>query len=221
MKIKINKENLIAGVIAIVALASIICELIFGGISTTSVAAAIKDTTSIFVDIIVFALAFKVFFKKEDTSFRGKLETAMETIEESYSPLIREHKAKDTNEGDVLKNQEFIRYDLARKVEALFGEECNDYMRFFELKSDAPEYISFFVRRKFFGDDFDPKTIALHIKGFCERKYEQYKATYSLDKDGANITITFGKAMETEDDIKQLVSVIDDVLFLFIAEYKK
>lgn len=218
---KINKENLIAGIIAIVALVSIICELIFGGISTTSIAAAVKDTTGIFVDIIVFALAFKVFMKKENKSFRGKMETAMETIEESYSPLIREHKAKETNESDTLKNQELIRYDLAKNVEALFGKECNDYMRFFELKSEVPEYITFFVRKKFFGEPFDPETIALHIKGFCERKYEQFKVTYSLDKDGANITVSFGKTMETTEDIKQLISVIDDVLFLFIAEYKK
>ena len=218
---KINKENVIAGIIAMVALVSIVCELIFGGVSTTSVAAAVKDTTGIFVDIVVFILAFKVFVKKENISFRGQVESAMEKIEESYAPLIREHKANETNEKDVLKNQELIRYDLAKNVEALFGKECNDYMRFFELKSESPEFIRFFVRKKFFGEPFTPETIALHIKGFCERKYEQYAATYSIDKDGANITISFGKAMETSEDIEQLVSVIDDVLFLFIAEYKK
>ena len=114
-----------------------------------------------------------------------------------------------------------IRYDLAKNVEALFGEECNDYMRFFELKSDRPESITFFVRKKFFGEPFDPKTIAIHIKGFCEKKYGQYKVTYSLDKDGASIIVSFDKVMESEEDIARLISVIDDVLFLFIAEYKK
>ena len=156
---KINKENLIAGIIAIVALVSIICELIFGGVSSASVATAVKDITGIFIDIIVFALAFKVFMKKGDTSFRGKMEVAMETIEESYFPLIRKHTAKETNESDILKNQEFIRYDLARKVEALFGEECNDYMRFFELKSDAPEYINFLLEESFLETLLPPKLL--------------------------------------------------------------
>ncbi|MBR6513827.1 MAG: hypothetical protein IKT46_03225 [Clostridia bacterium] len=217
---KINKENLIAGLIAVVALAAIICEVIFGGVSTVSVAAAIKDMTGIIVDVIVFVVAFKVFIKREDVGFRGQLEKAMEEIENSYAPLIKEHKAKDTNEKDVLKNQEYIRYDLAKKVNSLFGEECNDYMRFFELKSESPEDIKFFVRKKFFGEPFEPERIASHIKGFCERKYGQYKVTYALDKDGANITISFGKVMETAEDINSITAIVDDVLFLFIAEYK-
>ena len=218
---KMNKENLIAGLIAIVALAAIVCELVFGGISSVSVSAAIKDITGILVDVIVFFLAFKVFSKKEEVSFRGQLESAMEEIEKSYTPLIREHKAKETNESDLQKNQEFIRYDLAKSVDALFGAECNDYMRFFELKSQEPDKITFYIRKKFFGEPFEAEKIATHIKGFCERKYKQYTATYSLDKDGANITISFGKILETAEDIKTLISVVDDVLFLFIAECKK
>lgn len=121
---KMNKENLIAGLIAIVALAAIVCELVFGGISSVSVSAAIKDITGILVDVIVFFLTFKVFSKKEKVSFRGQLENAMEEIEKSYTPLVREHKAKETNESDLQKNQEFIRYDLAKSVDALFGAEC-------------------------------------------------------------------------------------------------
>lgn len=216
-----KKENLIAGLIAIVAFVAIVCELVFGGISSVSVAAAVKDITGILVDIIVFFLAFKVFSKKENVSFRGQLENAMEEIEKSYTPLIREHKAKETNESDLQKNQEFIRYDIAKNIDSLFGAECNDYMRFFELKSQAPDKITFYVRKKFFGEAFEAEKIATHIKGFCERKYEQYKATYSLDKDGANITISFGKTLENAEDINSLISVIDNVLFLFIAECKK
>ena len=218
---KITKENLIAGIIAIIAFVAIICELVFGGISTESVAGAVKDITGVIVDIGVFLLAFRFVIKKEKSTFRGRLETAMKEIEDSYAPLIREHKAKDTNESDKEKNQELIRYDIAKNVDALFGVEYNDYMRFLELKSKSPEEITFFIRKKFFGEPFDPKNIASHIKGFCEKKYGNYKVTYSLDKDGANITVSFGKVIETLDDIKSVVAVADDVLFLFIAEYKK
>lgn len=218
---KINKENLIAGTIAIIALIAIICEVIFGGVSPASIAAAVKDTTGIIIDIMVFVFAFKALVKKENISFRGQLENAMEEIEKSYTPLIQKHKAKETNESDFLKNQEFIRYDLAKNVDALFGAECKDYMRFFELKAHSPKQITFFVRKKFFGEPFEPEKIATHVKGFCERKYNQYTTTYSLDKDGANITISFGKALENTKDIKEILSIVDDVLFLFIAEYKK
>lgn len=218
---KITKENLIAGIIAVVAFVAIICELIFGGVSTVSIAAAIKDITGIIVDVIVFVLAFRFVIKKEDVSFRGQLEKAMQSVEDSYSPLIKEHVAKDTNESDKRKNQEFIRYDIAKNIDALFGAECNDYMRFLEIKATSPDAISFFVRKKFFGEPFDPEKIAIHVKGFCDKNHDKYKTTYLLDKDGATITVSFGKAMETEDDINSVVSVVDDVLFLFIAENRK
>ena len=88
-------------------------------------------------------------------------------------------KAKETNESDMQKNQEFIRYDLAKNVDALFGEECNDYMRFFELKSESPEKITFYVRKKFFGEPFAPKTIAEHVKGFCDKNMS-YSESFSF-----------------------------------------
>lgn len=218
---KMDKDNLIAGIIALVAFVAIICELLFGGISTTSIAAAVKDTAGIFVDIMVFLLAFKVFSKKKESSVRGEIENAMIKIEKSYEPLIREHQAKETNQSDKNKNEEFIRYDLAEKVEALFGVECNSYMRFFELKSNDPEYITFYIRKKFFGEGFDPEKIAKDIKGFCDRKYNQFLTTYSLDKDGANITLSFNKVLETTEDFDLLTSVVDDVLLLYIAKNKK
>lgn len=218
---KIDRETLIAGIIAIVAFIAIICEVVFGGISTVSIAAAVKDIAGIIVDMMVLFIAFKALVKKDVVTFRGKLETAMENIEKSYAPLIQEHKAKETNENDVLKNQEFIRYDLAKNVDALFGVECKDYMRFFEIKAQSPDKITFYVRKKFFGEPFTPDIIAGHIKGFCEKKYNHYSTSYSLDKDGANITVSFGKVLETNDDIENLISIVDDVLLLYIAEYKK
>ena len=216
----IDKEKLLAGMLAVIALAAIICEMIFSGISTASVASAVKDIAGILVDVIVLLVALKAFVKKDDT-FRGKLESAMEEIEKSYAPLIQEHKAKETNQSDVNKNVTYIRYDIANKVEALFGVECNDYMRFFEINAKTPDKITFFVRKKFFGEPFTPDIIAEHIKGFCDKNYNQYTTTYSTDKDGASITVSFGKTLETCEDIKSLISIVDDVLLLYIAEYKK
>lgn len=216
----IDKEKLLAGMLAVIALAAIICEMIFSGISTASVASAVKDIAGILVDVIVLLVALKAFVKKDDT-FRGKLESAMEEIEKSYAPLIQEHKAKETNQSDVNKNVTYIRYDIANKVEALFGVECNDYMRFFEINAKTPDKITFFVRKKFFGEPFTPDIIAEHIKGFCDKNYNQYTTTYSTDKDGASITVSFGKTLETCEEIKSLISIVDDVLLLYIAEYKK
>ncbi len=216
---KFDKEKKIAGIVACVALIAIICELAFSGISTVSIAAAIKDIAGIFVDITVLLLAFKVFFKKEEENdIRFKIETAMEKIEKSYSPLIKEHIAQDTNLRDKAKNEEYIRYDIAKNVNSLFGVKCNDYLRFFEILSQSPKSITFYIRSKFFGKSFDPEKIALRIKGFCEKNYEKCETTYELDKDGSNITISFGKVLSTEKDIDTLISIIDDVLLLYIAE---
>ena len=85
---KIDKEKALAGIVAVVALVAIICELVFGGISTASIAGAVKDIAGITVDISVFLLAFRAFAKKEDTTFRGKLESAMEVGYKKYTSII-------------------------------------------------------------------------------------------------------------------------------------
>ena len=44
---KIDKQTAWAGIVGIIALVAIVCELVFGGISTVSVSASIKDLMGI------------------------------------------------------------------------------------------------------------------------------------------------------------------------------
>ena len=75
---KIDKQTAWAGIVGIIALIAIVCELVFGGISTASVSASIKDLMGIAIDVMVFILAIKIATKKADTEpLETKLENAL------------------------------------------------------------------------------------------------------------------------------------------------
>ena len=75
---KIDKQTFWAGVAGMVALIAIICELIFGGISTVSVSAAIKDLMGIAIDVMVFIVAVKLAAKPNRAEpLEIKLENAL------------------------------------------------------------------------------------------------------------------------------------------------
>ncbi len=212
-------ENYLGGIFAVIAAAAAVMEMILGGFSVESIVACIKDLFGMMAVVIIFFFVVKSEWPIK--SFRKKLEKAMEGVEESYSPLIREHVANEGNASDVAVNQKFIRYDLARKVSSLFGDQCNDYMRFFELKATDPDKITFFARQKFFGESFDPETIAGHTKGYLDKKHEGIDVTYQANKDGASIVVSFGRVLKSQRDIEKILGIIDDVLFVFTVENKQ
>lgn len=211
-------NDYLGGIFAVIAAIAAVFEMSLGGFSVEAIVACIKDIFSMLAVVVVFFFILK--YEWPFKSFRKKLEHAMKSVEASYAPLLREHKAKKENTADAAANQKFIRYDLARKVSALYGEQCNDYMRFLELPAEKPEGIAFFVRQKFFGEGFNPESIAKHTKSYLDKKHNSLNVTYHLDKDGARIDVLFDCALRSQKDIDQLLAIIDDVLFVFIAENK-
>lgn len=86
---KMDKQTFWAGLVGIIALVAITCELVFGGISTTSLSAAIKDLMGIAIDVMVFILAIKIFTKKsEDETLDAKLETALDQWRSENANMI-------------------------------------------------------------------------------------------------------------------------------------
>lgn len=86
---KIDKQTFWAGMVGIVALIAIICELIFDGISTASVSAAIKDFMGIAIDVMVFIVAVKLATKTNSTdSLEIKLENALDKWRMDHANMI-------------------------------------------------------------------------------------------------------------------------------------
>jgi hypothetical protein len=87
---KMDKEKALAGILGIVALVCIVVQLVSGGISTSSVAGAIKDLTGIAIQILVFILAIRIVTKKnaEDSSLEDKLKTELEKWMAAHANMI-------------------------------------------------------------------------------------------------------------------------------------
>lgn len=212
-------ENYLGGIFAVIAAIAAIIEMAVAGFSADAIVGCVKDLFSMLAVVVIF---FYVVYKEWPLkSFRKRLEQAMESLEQSYHPLIREHVTKESNASDVAVNQKLIRYDLARNVNALYSTPCNDYMRFFELDAMHPDRITFFVRQKFFGDAFQPELIARNVQTYLQKNHTGLGIHSQIDKDGACITVMFPHTLHSQKDITQLLSIIDDALFIFVAENKK
>jgi hypothetical protein len=86
---KMDKQTFWAGLVGIIALVAISCELTFGGVSTASVSAAIKDLMGIAIDVMVFIVAIKIATRKtEDEPIETKLGNALDKWRSENSNMI-------------------------------------------------------------------------------------------------------------------------------------
>ena len=214
-------EKLWGSVFGIVAIVAAIVEMFINGVDAASVVGAIKDVSGTLVVVLVLVVFLKSLPKKPK-NFREQFEKEMGEIEQSYAPLVIEYVPKDTAKDSYkAKNATVIRYDILSSVDALFGKEQADHLRLFELNAEQPERVSFYVREKFFGKPFDAKEIAESIALRLQAKFSDYKVTHKADSSGETITVDFNKVMETEEDAKELVNLINAAILLFVAKNKK
>ena len=97
---KIDKQTFWAGMVGIVAFIAIICELIFGGISTASVSAAIKDLMGIAMDVMVFIVALKLVTKDHSTEpLETKLENALDKWRMDHANMIIRNEEYDRKQN--------------------------------------------------------------------------------------------------------------------------
>jgi len=223
---KITKENLIAGIIAIIAFVAIICELVFGGISTESVAGAVKDITGIVVDIGVFLLAFRFALKKpEEESLDVKISTALNKWRsENSSMIIRDE------EYDLDKN--YFSFFMRTDVKNFFADATAEktigwFVRV--PKVDSDEYLNDTFKIQFHlnistflkGKQIEDRKKAFEAIAGDIAKYIQAKCEVAVDKisvsdNDATIDVivngltTDGNSGDTIDDqIQKFISIID------------
>ena len=113
---KIDKQTAWAGIVGIIALIAIVCELAFGGVSTASVSASIKDSMGIVIDVMVFVLAIKIATKKTETeSLDTKLENALDNWRADKSNMIIRDEEYD-------KNKDFFSFFMRTDLKNFFGD---------------------------------------------------------------------------------------------------
>lgn len=212
MKKLLEKTDLLAGIFAVMSIAAIVCEIIFGGFTKESIVGGIKDVSGILVDVLVLIVAASVLIHKP-VNFKTIFNVAMDSIKTKYSPLLVE----DKKEG-------VIRYNIASNSDALFSQTGKSYKRIFELAEDKPEEIRFYINKSFFdqkgGEEFNASSIANEIAVRLANAYKDYEVIPVPNKENYELQIKFNSEIKTKEDIDSLVSLIDYTLLLFVARNK-
>ena len=82
-----EKHDLLAGIVAVVAVISIICEVAFADFTMDSIVAGIKDVTGILIDFLVLIVAASALIRRP-VNFKEKFNLAMKEIKIKYDPLL-------------------------------------------------------------------------------------------------------------------------------------
>lgn len=231
---KIDRESMWPGLVGIIALVAIICELAFGGISTVSVSAAIKDLMGIAIDVMVFVLAIRIATKRtEEESLETKLENALDKWRNEHSNMI----VRD-EEYDKSKNQYtfFMRTDLKN----FFGDAkaLKKPGRFVRIpKIGSSEYLNKTFTLQFYlnvstfleGKQVENRKSAFEIITGEISSYVQAKCNVSVDKisvtdtDATITIIANGLAADEENNISideqinKLISIIDTTYTCYLV----
>lgn len=209
-----EKHDLLAGIFAVLAFISIICEMAFGGFTKEGLVAGVKDISGILIDVLVLLVAASVLIRKP-VNFKDKFNDAMMALKEKYEPLL----VADKKEG-------VIRYNIASNPDALFSGLAKSPERIFELNENNPDKICFYINKSFFSrpgsTDYDPEKIALQIQSRLTSipDYKDYKISTFPNGTNYRVEVNFKRVLDSNEDIDILISLIDYTMFLFIARNK-
>ncbi|MBR5278957.1 MAG: hypothetical protein IKU23_06795 [Clostridia bacterium] len=218
------EEKILGGIFGTISIVATIIEMCANGFSTATVFGAVKDIFGTLVVVVLFITVMKALKPKKAKNFRELLNTSMEKVEANYAPLIRKAVIKETDtDAKVNKLQNFIRYEIGSNMNALFGEDCGNYIRFFDIDATTPNAIVFPIRETFFGNKenapFNAETIIYKISNSLQKRFTDYQVKGDIKK--KEIVVSFNKTLSSYEDAETLCRLIDTVVLLFIAENKK
>lgn len=221
---KIDSEVLLGGIFGAIAIVAILIEMLLGDFEAAAVAGGIKDIAGTVVGVMVFAIAAKAIFKKEDTSFHAVFTREMEDIENKYMPLLARAEANG-DDRRAQKLAEVVRYELSTNIDALMDGDAKNYASFFEFDISSPDKISFFINKTTFmgrsPESFDPlrKEITLKIENGILRRYAGLGK--GLKRTANGFEISFEHVLKTKEDARMLADLVDNIMLLYIAVCKK
>lgn len=231
---KIDKQTAWAGIVGIIALIAIVCELAFSGISTASVSASIKDLMGIAIDVTVFILAIKIATKKVDTEpLETKLENALDKWRADNANMIVRDEEYD-------KDKDFFSFFMRTDLKNFFGDakalkKPGWFVRI--PKIGSLEYMTKTFKVQFHlnvstfleGKNVDDRKSAFAAITDNISKYLQAKCKVSVDKISiteADATITViangliadeEKGITVDDQINNFISIIDTAYICYLV----
>ena len=206
-----NFEKIGGGILGAIAIVSAILEMIFNGISTATVMAAIKDVSGTLIVVMVLLVALKKLFPKKQQGFSAVFRDEMKMLEEKYNPLIK------------YVDSERIEFQIADNCACLYSGKEGNYHRFFAFL-EHEQSITFKTSKTFFfgrtseGHEKELEDIAFAIASTVAHSFDGIEK-FTDTKD--SFTLFFKAPFESDASARELVAVIDKVLLLYVARCKK
>lgn len=231
---KMDKQTFWAGMAGTVALIAILCELIFGGISTTSVSAAIKDLMGIAIDVMVFLIAIKLSAKPNRTEpLETKLQNALNQWRNEHANMI-------ICDDEYDKSKFWCSFSMKTDLKNFFGDATALSKPGWFMRIPKPENSNFpvnsfkiifhlnvstFLEGKNVSNRKDAfETIAKDIALYLQAKTNVTIDNISISDKEATITVitnNFSTAEENnitiDDQIQNFITIIDTAYTCYLV----
>lgn len=206
------EEKVWGGIFGGIAIIAALAEMFFNGISAATVAGAIKDIFGTLIVIVLF-ITFIRQMPKKSKDFKGVFKAEMDKNIVKYSPLISADSEKDG------------RYKIASRLDAIYDNNTGAYSTLFDF--DFRSEIQFNVSKTVFAgrgaSDSEFAELQGRIVSDISRKIEKNfgEIVSECSKTSSGLKIRFRKELSTAEEAVAAAEIVDSVMLLFIAEYKK
>lgn len=206
------QEKVWGGIFGGIAIIAALAEMFINGIDAASIAGAVKDVFGTLIVIVLF-ITFIRQIPKKSKDFRGIFKAEMDKNIVKYSPLIEIDSAK---EG---------RYKIASRLDAIYDNNPGAYSTLFDF--DYKSEIQFNVSKTVFAgrgaSDAEFAELQGRIVSDVSRKIEKNfgEIVSECSKTSSGFKIKFRNELSTDEEAVAAAEIVDNVMLLFIAEYKK
>lgn len=226
---KIATETIVGGIAAAIAGVAIFAEVALNGFTTAAVAAGVKDVSTTLVALIVLVVAVsKLKPKKDVETYESVLKKELDKWVEHSMPLV--HHAEDYENGDryyLITNFDKSFYNDESKKEICERAKVNSGTyngKFVDLPTRENPSLKFYLnastfkgRSKVEEEKYDDTLEKLSgIFASCINKNFRDFCFADVRTDKKSIMVNFEKKLESPDDARDLVRLIEYVMTLYI-----
>lgn len=210
---KVDLEQWLSAIAGLVALVAIFFEMKIAGFDAASIAGGIKDIAGTIIAVVMLIVALDVFRtkKQKNEGFQDTFNVEIEKTIEKYSPILTFWGIESTQ-----KLSNAYRYNIANKLDCISTKEPGGNNKFFRVK-EGLQSIEFSVSATVFADR--KEAVTARISSRIKDTHSEFIAETVPSKEG--FVLHLQKPLTNEDDAIALVEIIDHILLLYIAEYKK
>ena len=210
---KIELEKWLSALLGIVAIVAIFYEMKLANFDEASVAGAVKDIAGTIIAVVMLIVALDSLRnkKRKAKNFEEAFAKSFDRVIEKYAPVL-----SFFGEEEVQKLGKTLRYNIANRLDAISTKVPGGNNKFFRIKSHIQE-VEFSVSATVFADR--KEVVASHIASRMKEAHSDFIEDTLPSKEG--FLLKLKSPLLDKNDAEKMVDIIDHILLLYIAEYKK